>query len=930
MLRFLIVFIAVTKISFSTSAQNYRLVQDLNTAPYSSNVGKISNMVTIDSTTYFFADTYRYGREIWKTKGDPTTTLMLKDLNEGPVPSVLMWQNAQLNALNDTIFAHSAVGRKIYKIAKNGVSINTNEEFLYGESAVYNNALYYNGHGGLKKYTNGKAFTVKSALVPYSFCQCGGTLYISAYSSPYGQELWKTDGTESGTVLVKDILPGTGHGEPYKLTCGPNNKLYFWAYSIAGSSKVYLFSSDGTTDGTKSLQYLADYSHMDELERMVSMKTYKDSLFFGFSNNLMFRTDGTPAGTKLITSNPSVKVDGTLGVISNKLIVAGYKDYVSGIMTYDNGVFTVLKPYDYIGKPYKLGAVVNNKLVFPINTTDAGDELWVTDGTPSGTYLLKDINPGPKGSSIEYMYATNGVVYFGADNGTAGYELWKTDGTANGTRLVKDIGEGTQSAGIYNHENPELGGGGGGTATVFKNDFYFRTFSANDARILFKGTIKPLSIKQVENQTMGNGGPIADSLFFYTLGHVDRYGQSYIDSLMKSNGTTTIKVSHPWGDYTISEALAFSPNEVDYTGYSGIYRFNTTSNTFNRLAAVSRPRFLTSYKNAYYYSVYNSSSEEYDLYKTNLTDFTTERVTYLGLRPEYVTVYKDTLFFTGSPLAPYYPDFDHRAMFLKMAGNSVLQKASPDLVTGGPFVEYKGKLFMPGYIRTYCESCYSDYGLYTYDDKQGVRPLYTFTSSNTLPYVHVSNLRVVNNILFFTVGTSSYGSELWQTDGTLGGTHVVKDIYPGSNSSNPGLFIPWNNKLYFVADDGVNGRELWTTDGTTNGTVRLTSITSGKEDPQFSYPVARKGRIFFFANDMIHGSELWMYDINLCESLKTGNWNDATVWSCGAVPSVNNDVRIISPHKIELNPTMGKQSILSIDVQPGSVFNATGILSSKP
>lgn len=75
--------------------------------------------------------------------------------------------------------------------------------------------------------------------------------------------------------------------------------------------------------------------------------------------------------------------------------------------------------------------------------TDAahGEELWVTDGTPAGTQLVKDINPGSGSSDINWMQRFNDKVVFAADNGQDGMELWISDGTEAGTRLVRDIHE---------------------------------------------------------------------------------------------------------------------------------------------------------------------------------------------------------------------------------------------------------------------------------------------------------------------------------------------------------------------------------------------------------------------------------------------------------------------------------------------------------
>jgi ELWxxDGT repeat protein len=68
-----------------------------------------------------------------------------------------------------------------------------------------------------------------------------------------------------------------------------------------------------------------------------------------------------------------------------------------------------------------------------------GEELWVTDGTPNGTRLVKDINPGTGSSDIGWITRFNDKVVFAASDGQNGIELWISDGTENGTCMVKDI-----------------------------------------------------------------------------------------------------------------------------------------------------------------------------------------------------------------------------------------------------------------------------------------------------------------------------------------------------------------------------------------------------------------------------------------------------------------------------------------------------------
>ena len=63
---------------------------------------------------------------------------------------------------------------------------------------------------------------------PSSLTNVNGTLFFRAYDDVHGYELWKTDGTAMGTVVVKDINPGPADGYPFALT-NINGTLYFAA-----------------------------------------------------------------------------------------------------------------------------------------------------------------------------------------------------------------------------------------------------------------------------------------------------------------------------------------------------------------------------------------------------------------------------------------------------------------------------------------------------------------------------------------------------------------------------------------------------------------------------------------------------------------------------------------------------------------------------
>lgn len=80
---------------------------------------------------------------------------------------------------------------------------------------------------------------------------------------------------------------------------------------------------------------------------------------------------------------------------------------------------------------------------FVANDGSSGQELWITDGTETGTRRVKDINPGPSSSYPGVFQEFNGELYFVADDGVNGEELWKSDGTEAGTILLSDINPGS-------------------------------------------------------------------------------------------------------------------------------------------------------------------------------------------------------------------------------------------------------------------------------------------------------------------------------------------------------------------------------------------------------------------------------------------------------------------------------------------------------
>ncbi len=82
----------------------------------------------------------------------------------------------------------------------------------------------------------------------------GGRLYFRAWDPDHGFELWRTDGTAAGTVLVRDVAPGDTSSDPQGLVAA-GGRLWFSALDPDHGRE--LWTSDGTRQGTRLVEDLA-------------------------------------------------------------------------------------------------------------------------------------------------------------------------------------------------------------------------------------------------------------------------------------------------------------------------------------------------------------------------------------------------------------------------------------------------------------------------------------------------------------------------------------------------------------------------------------------------------------------------------------------------------------------------------------------------
>ena len=275
----------------------------------------------------------------------------------------------------------------------------------------------------------------------------GENLIFVASDAEHGTEIWKSDGTESGTILLKDIRSGTNGSAPSQLTvCG--KYVYFTANN--GTSGIELWRTDGTSSGTiivKDIYAGATGSDADKLT------TVGNTLYFiadnGSSGTELWKSDGTSAGTVMVKDiwsgvNPSCGWSSELAAVGNTLYFSAqtaegnYELWKSDGTSNGTTFVKEIRSGNVGSYPANLTAV-GNTLYFTADDSNIGTELWKSDGTSAGTVLVRDVCSGATGSIPAELIAVGSTLYFTANNSTNGTELWKSNGTSSGTVMVRDI-----------------------------------------------------------------------------------------------------------------------------------------------------------------------------------------------------------------------------------------------------------------------------------------------------------------------------------------------------------------------------------------------------------------------------------------------------------------------------------------------------------
>ncbi len=406
----------------------FQLVKDINPGAESSNIRFSGPMyrdgsplpIIVDNKLFFVAEDGVHGKELWQSDGTTDGTRRVGNIQSENGHSSLN----NITQVNDTLFltAKSDVlyGQASYELKAVNYTSNESISIKKLPAYKYGNSFVFGGHPS--------SSIMGSPFV--SLTNVNGTLFF-IINVENGKELWTSDGSATGTTLIKAFSESNG---PSNLTSF-NNQLFFvssgdlWVYNGADNSTalikegievrrlqnkngllifsskaeendgVELWKSDGTTEGTVKVKGLG--STADIFSSFIGT----DTLFFVVRNKdnntqSLWRSDGTTSGTTLLITKPEISNFHPQG--------RQIRDSFNGLIH------------------------VNNLLFFATADIEKGEELWKSDGSAAGTVLVKNIDPRfNEGAYLHNLTHVNGSLFFLSNNA-----LWKSDGTEAGTTVI--------------------------------------------------------------------------------------------------------------------------------------------------------------------------------------------------------------------------------------------------------------------------------------------------------------------------------------------------------------------------------------------------------------------------------------------------------------------------------------------------------------
>ncbi len=421
-------------------------------------------------------------------------------------------------------------------------------------------------------------------------------LIFQMSSEDHGRELWRTDGTEEGTYLIKDILPGTDSFDS-PLSSDPNyfysmgDQVYFRASD--GVHGLELWKTDGTENGTVMVKDIFS-GGQSSIGTAPYFCRLNNELFFAAKSSYelgteLWKTDGTAEGTAMVkninTNDKNSSWPHNLVSLNNQLFFIADPEYNKSEIWYSNGTTEGTQRLSNSAlsetpRPYKM-QVVNNHIIFSARLSTGVTTLWSTDGSTTNTFKISDVEP----FDLDIVTTLDNYIYFKGGDDTHGYELWKTNGTTEGTTLVKDIDSGSESSSPY-------------AFAIFNDKVFFRADTDEYGKELWEsdgttaGTKLCADIKTGWQSSNPNNLTVYNNRLFFTAYHPTLYSVERLFSIGKTPNETPVihdPLDFSFGSevyfarlYVVNNKLCFIAELEENTGFE-FYRLNNTTTAIKNI-----------------------------------------------------------------------------------------------------------------------------------------------------------------------------------------------------------------------------------------------------------------------------------------------------------------------------------------------------------
>jgi ELWxxDGT repeat protein len=270
------------------------------------------------------------------------------------------------------------------------------------------------------------------------YAEMQGKLYFTAQTGALSTsfDMFVTDGTPAGTVPLGVMALAQVHNGP---PVAVGNQIYFLAATTAAGLEVW--KSDGTLSGTGMVADLNPGPTNASADLLTSWRGY--CWFFASAPvsayRGLWRSDGTAAGT--------VRVGPDWGTTRRPIVAGGKLFFVAFDPTFGDELWVLDDP---LGTPRMVldirsgaqGSTIDelvewrNQVYFNANDGVNGFELWKSDGTATNTVLVADVNPGPGSARPAIFTPTRDYLFFQNGEPIMAGPIWQTDGTQAGTQMI--------------------------------------------------------------------------------------------------------------------------------------------------------------------------------------------------------------------------------------------------------------------------------------------------------------------------------------------------------------------------------------------------------------------------------------------------------------------------------------------------------------